>query len=79
MGLLTNGMRTCAQKVPLVENWINCMSGKALHWEIVNFRILLLVLVQLAYLTITTALTSMQLGREMKLCDPTNNVKFESM
>ena len=41
-------------------------------------RILLLVLVQLAYLT-NHSIENMKLGREMKLCDPMNNVMFKSM
>ena len=45
-------MRTCAQKVPLVKRWVNYMPRKGVKLEIANFRIiLLLVLVQLVYLT----------------------------
>ena len=42
-------MRTCAQKVPPVKKWV---PRKAAKLEVANFRILLLLLlVQLAYLT----------------------------
>ena len=53
VGLLTNSMRTCAQKVPLVKKLVNYMPRKGVKLEVTNFRIflLLLVLVQLAYLT----------------------------
>ena len=52
VGLLTNSMRTCAQKVPLVKKWVNYMPRKGVKLEVTNFRILLLlVLVQLAYIS----------------------------
>ena len=52
-GFLTNLICTCAQKVPLVNKWVNYMPRKGVKLEIVNFRILLLLLLllRLAYLT----------------------------
>ena len=43
-GLLTNSMRRCAQKVPLVKKLVNYMPRKGVILEIANFRILLLLL-----------------------------------
>ena len=50
---LTNSMHRCAQKVLLVKKWVNYMPRKGAKLEKANFRIilLLLVLVQLVYLT----------------------------
>ena len=53
---------------------VNYMARKVVKLEIADFRI---VQVQLA--SLTGALTSMKLGREMKLCDPTNTVMFKGM
>ena len=63
-GLLTNSMRRCAQKVPLLKKWVNYMPRKSVKLEIASFRILLF-LVQVVYLTNPTAPTNMKLGGEM--------------
>ena len=68
-------MRTCAQKVPLVKKWVNYMPRKGVKLEIDNFRILLFWFN--SHSSLTAALTNMKLGREIKLCDPTNNVMFK--
>ena len=58
------------------------MPRKGVKLETVNFRIiillLLLLLLQLVYLT-NHSTTNMKLGREMKLCDPTNIGMLKSM
>ena len=45
--------------------WVNCMSPSSS--------------VSTHVISLTGALTNMKLCREIKLCDPTNNVMFKSM
>ena len=57
------------------------MPRKGVKLEIVNFRIIILLfllLLRLAYLT-NHSTDKHELGREMKLCDPTNMGMFKSM
>ena len=49
--------------VPLVTKWVNYMPRKGVKLEIVSFN---------SRISLTIALTNKKLGREMKLCDPTN-------
>ena len=71
----------CVQKVPLVKKWGKYIPRRGVKLEIADFRILILLLLLLLLLwfdsrsSLTAA--NMTLGREMKLCDPTNNVMFK--
>ena len=62
----------CAQKISLVKKWVKCMSRKGVKLEIVNFFFRFD-----SRISLTTALTNMKLGREMKLCDLTNIGMFK--
>ena len=69
-------MHTCVQKVPLVKKLGKPYAQKGVKLEIANFRILVLVN---SCISLTGAPTNMKVGREMKLCDPTNIVMVKGM
>ena len=69
----------CSKKVPLVKKWVNYMPRKGFKLEIVNFRILFFLFWFNSHISLTTAPTNVKLGRDMKFCDPMNNVKFKTM
>ena len=73
-------MHTCAQKVPLITKWVNYISRKGVKLEIELFFFSFSFLFWFdSRSSLTVALTRMKLGREMKLCDPTNDVMFKNM
>ena len=65
----------CSKGTPLIKKWVNYIPRKGVRLEIAEFFSFLFWFNSRS--SLTTALTNMKLGREMKLCDPTNNVMFK--
>ena len=74
-------MHTCAKMVPLITKWGNYIPRKGVKLEIANseffFSFFCLFWLN-SHSSLTAALTHKKLGREMKLCDPTNNIMFKN-